>query len=62
MRKLLVAILKLTGKRLQLLVNNLVCADIASLGESLAANVAAVRLLTGMPTLMCLMKVIAIRS
>jgi hypothetical protein len=52
LRELLVAILKLARKGFQLVMYDLVRANIPSLGESLAADIAAIRLLASMSTFM----------
>lgn len=52
--ELLPAIIKLTGERLNLLVNNLVGTYIATLREGLATDVATVRPLACVSPLVCL--------
>ena len=52
--KLLPAVVELAGKRLDLLVHNLVCTHVAALSKCLAADVTAVRALSCVAPLMCL--------
>lgn len=52
--KLLATVVEFAGKRLQMLMNNLVCSNIATLRKSLATNVAVVWSLSGVTTLMSL--------
>ena len=54
MRKLLAALVKPAGERLDLLVNDSVRANVASLRKCLAADLALVRALAGVPALVCL--------
>jgi hypothetical protein len=57
--ELLAAVVELAGERLDLLVDNLVCSDIAALCERLAADVTGVWPLAGVTALMCLCRVLA---
>jgi hypothetical protein len=50
--KLLPTIIQSAGERLDLLVNNLVCTNIATLRKCFAADVAAIRALSSMAPLM----------
>lgn len=54
MSELLAAIVESARKRFNLLVNNLMRPDVATLSESLATDVAVVRSLSSMSSFMCL--------